>query len=183
MSWLNILSVGPCGAHHIVSFNSCFLSLLDLVYLDCIRIDWTHERVVYGATSFVHDLHFHCFSLLFLTDGGVLLLKGWIFLKSVSLITRWGPQWLLLFRFRLTTTGIKLATPPYFYRDWNWQRLPGPMACGYHIVSEKMNQCPISGYSNECSREKWENTHPCRKISIFTILKLRHCYLVSWLHI
>ena len=76
----------------------------------------------------------------------------------------------------------KLATPPYFYRDWNWQRLPGPMAYGYHIVSEKMNQCPISGYSNECSREKWENTHPCRKISIFAILKLRHCYLVLMIY-
>ena len=141
MSWLNILSVGPCWAHHIVSFNSCFLSLLDLVYLDCIRIDWTHERVVYGATSFVHDLHFHCFSLLFLTDGGVLLL--WVELFEISfMIARWEPQWFLLYRLRLTTTGI------------NWQRL--------HIFTgiETGNASPAQWLTDTgLSQKGWTNVH------------------------
>ena len=153
-----------CTVFHIKSLKCTFIS-----FQGKFEMSWLN----------ILSMDFILFTLSLLS-----LLFLWVELFEISfMIARWEPQCFLLYRLLLTTTGINWQRLHIFYRDWNWQRLPGPMAYRYHIVSEKMDQCPISGYSNECSREKWENTHPCRKISIFTILKLRHCYLVSWLHI
>ena len=124
MSWFDILSMGPYGAHHTMNcpcHSTLTFDFLDLVCLDCIWVYWTYERVVYGATSFVHNLH--CFSLLFLTDGGVLLLGVESFLNqfhwlrgqtssytSIPLPT--DHNWHKTGNASIFLQGLKLATPP-----------------------------------------------------------------------
>ena len=166
----------------------------DLTFLVWAHMGHTTLWVVYGATSFVYNILCTSFTLVFFCCFSQLetCCSLCLNLFKVSFID----QSVLLFRLWLTTTGItkKLATPPYFFRDWNWQRLPGPMATdtklfprpnGYRcqIVSERMDQCPFGGCSNERSRETWEIHSPPMEKFPFCRFELRHCSWFWCLHI
>ena len=54
------------------------------------------------------------------------------------------------------------------------------MAYRYQIVSERIDQCPFGGCSNERSRETWENTRPRWKIFRFAVLSsgIALCFVI-----
>ena len=195
--------MSPCGAHH-TQHCFCYSSLaVDFWFglpLLCFDFYWTSERSTYGV-------NFLCTSFFTLVSSAVSHSWRrapcvWISLKSVSF-----DQSVFLFRLhpitidRLKTnnasvffSGIETGmiktgnASVFFSRIEIGKHLPGPMATdtklfprpnGYrcHIVSERMNQCPFSGCSNEHSRATWElHSTPLEKFP-FYLFELRHC---SW---
>ena len=166
-------------------FNE-ILKCTDLTFLVWAHMGHTTLWVVYGATSFVYNNLCTWFTLFFFYRFSRMescCSLGLNLFKSVSWLRGQAPKC----TFIPPPTdhnrhNKKLATPPYFYRDWNWQRLPGPMATDTRLSQKGWTNVPLAVAPMSAVGKHEKILTPVGKFPVCRF-ELRHCSLFCDLHI